>query len=144
MENKEALQQLINSMTKEDLMKLIMGKMVDDDKKEDEENEKDWLDKVDKASYHENLIRDNKIFNLPKRAELLAWLRKHPRTLELMKNYKDTHFSTILGFDDNNNFVYEVENRFNDNNFIAECGHPYFSRCYADSDRCLDCDLEEL
>ena len=104
----------------------------------------DWLDKVDKESYHENLIRDNKIFNLPKRAELLAWLRKHPRTLELMKNYKNTHFSTILGFDDNNNFVCEVENRFNDNNFIAECGHPYFSRCYADSDRCLDCDLEEL
>ena len=47
MENKEALQQLINSMTKEDLMKLIMGKMADDDKKEDEEDEKDWLDKED-------------------------------------------------------------------------------------------------
>ena len=47
MENKEALQQLINSMTKEDLMNLIMGKMVDDDKKEDNEDEKDWLDKVD-------------------------------------------------------------------------------------------------
>ena len=38
MENKEALQQLINSMTKEDLMNLIMGKMVDDNK-EDEKDE---------------------------------------------------------------------------------------------------------
>lgn len=47
MENKEALQQLINSMSKEDLMKIIMGKVVDDGKKENEEDEEDWLDKVE-------------------------------------------------------------------------------------------------
>ena len=99
---------------------------------------------VDKTNYHEILIRENKIFNLPKRRDLLKWLTQHPKTLELMKNYKNTHFDTILSFDENNNFVYETCNRFNDDNFMAECGHPHFSKCYADSDRCLICDIEEI
>ena len=63
----------------------------------------DWYTSVKKDDYHSILVRENKIFNLPKRKDL-----------------------------------------FNDPNNIANCGHPYFSRCYADSDRCLECDLEEL
>ena len=97
----------------------------------------DWLTIVDKTCYHEILIKENKIFNLPKRNNLLKWLIRHPKTLELMKSYKRNHFDTILSFDADNNFIYESSNRFNDKNFMAECGHPYFSRCYADSDRCL-------
>ena len=104
----------------------------------------DWLKTVKKENYHNNLIRDNKVFNLPKRSNLLKWLMKHPKTLYLMKKYKSTHFDTILSFDKNNNFIYESCNRFNDNNFMAECGHPHFSKCYADSDKCLICDIEEM
>ena len=79
MENKEALQQLINSMTKEDLMKLIMGKMVDDDKKGDEEDEKAWLDKVDwlinpKTGNKAN-IADNYILYLENSPEYKGKLR---------------------------------------------------------------------
>lgn len=104
----------------------------------------EWLKSVDKCNYHERLIRENKLFNLPKRSTLLKWLMKHPKTLDLMKNYRYNHFNTILSFDFNNNFIYEVCDRFNDDNFMAECGHPHFSKCYADSERCLICDIEEI
>ena len=104
----------------------------------------EWYKQVEKAHYHEHLIRDNELFNLPKRKELLNWVSRHKSVLDLMKNYEATHFATILGFDEKNNFCYEAYNRFKDNNFTAECGHQYFSRCYADSDRCLCCDLEEI
>ncbi len=103
-----------------------------------------WLRNVDKEHYHEILIEENNIFNLPKRADLLAWLLKHSSVLNEMKNYKYSHFDTIIGFDLENKFVYEMYNRFRDSNFIAKCGHPHFSKCYADSDKCLCCDLEEL
>ena len=104
----------------------------------------DWYKNVKKDDYHDILVKENKIFNLPKRKDLLKWIAKHQKVLSLMKNYKITHFDNILSFDENNNFIYEVKGRFNDPNNIAKCGHPYFSRCYADSDRCLECDLEEL
>ena len=104
----------------------------------------DWLKTVDKRNYHKNLIQENKIFNLPKRSDLLKWLMKHPKTLDLMKNYKYNHFDTIMSFDESNNFIPEVSNRFDDNNFMADCGHPHFSKCYADSERCLICDIEEI
>ena len=104
----------------------------------------EWLKNVDKKHYHDILIEENKIFNLPKRMDLLKWLLKRPQILQNMQNYKSTHFDTILNFDQNNNFIYESFERFKDNNFMADCGHPYFSRCYADSDKCLMCDLEEL
>lgn len=104
----------------------------------------DWYNLVNKEHYHENLIKENTIFNLPKRKDLLGWISKKPQILSLMKNYKATHFNTILSFDKDNNYIPEVSNRFNDTNFVAECGHQYFSRCYADSDKCLICDLEEL
>ena len=104
----------------------------------------DWLKTVDKENYHCHLIEENKIFNLPKRNDLLKWLSKHPKTLELVKRYKNNHFDTILSFDINNNFIYEFYNRFNDKNFISECGHPHFSKCYSDSDNCMMCDIEEI
>lgn len=104
----------------------------------------DWYKSVKKDDYHDILIKENKIFNLPKRKDFLKWIIKHKAILSLMKNYKETHFDNILAFDENNNFIYEAESRFNDPNNMADCGHPYFSRCYADSDKCLKCDLEEL
>ena len=104
----------------------------------------EWLKNVDKKHYHELLVQQNKIFNLPKRKDLLKWIVKHPNVLTSMKNYKFNHFDDILSFDNNNSFIYEFNNRFKDKNFIAQCGHPYFSRCYADSDKCLMCDIEEM
>ena len=104
----------------------------------------EWYNNVNKNNYHETLIRENEIFNLPKRNDLLKWLIRHPNILNMMKSYETTHFSTILGFDENNNLISEYDNRFNDKNFMAECGHPHFSKCYADSDRCLMCDIEEI
>ena len=104
----------------------------------------DWLKCVDKNNYHETLIRENKIFKLPKRKDLLRWIIKHHEVLKVMKNYKYTHFNTILGFDNNNDFIYECDNRFNDKNFMSSCGHPHFSKCYADSDKCMMCDIEEM
>ncbi len=104
----------------------------------------DWLKSVDKEHYHEHLINENKIFNLPRRKDLLKWLFKHSDILNKMKNYKATHFDTIVAFDNNNNFIYEYDNRFDDVNFINKCGHPYFSKCYLDNNRCLMCDLEEM
>lgn len=104
----------------------------------------DWYNTIDKTQYHKILVRDNKTFNLPKRKDLLKWLAHHPKVLSIMKSYKHTHFNTILAFDSNNNFIYEYENRFNDDNFIADCGHPHFSKCYADSNKCLMCDVEEI
>ena len=104
----------------------------------------EWLKNVDKKHYHDILISENKIFNLPKRKDLLKWLLKYPDIINQMKNYRNNHFDCILRFDKNNNFIYESDHRFEDNNFMASCGHPYFSKCYADSDKCLMCDLEEL
>lgn len=79
MENIETLQKLISSMTKEDIMKLIMGKMVDDNKKEDEEDEKDWLTKVEwlvnpKTGNKAN-IADNYILYLENSPEYKGKLR---------------------------------------------------------------------
>lgn len=104
----------------------------------------EWYNTIDKTQYHKTLIRDNKIFNLPKRKDLLNWIARRPKVLNMVKSYNNTHFSTILTFDSNNNFIYEYENRFNDDNFMADCGHPHFSKCYADSDKCLMCDVEEI
>lgn len=104
----------------------------------------EWYKNVNKERYHELLIKENTIFNLPKRKDLLRWLCNHPNVLSLMKHYKETHFDTIYTFDDNNQLIPEIQHRFNSQDFNAECGHQYFSRCYADSDRCLICDLEEI
>lgn len=103
-----------------------------------------WYRKVNKCNYHDTLIKENKIFNLPKRHDLLIWISKHPKILSLMKNYKSTHFNDIYTFNKRNDLIPEEFHRFEDNNFTASCGHQYFSRCYADSDRCLMCDLEEM
>ena len=104
----------------------------------------EWLKNVDKKEYHKHLIEENRIFNLPKRNDLLRWIIKHPDTIDLMKNYKYNHSKMIISFDNGNNFTYEYYNRFKDDNFISNCGHPYFSRCYADSEKCLMCDIEEI
>jgi hypothetical protein len=104
----------------------------------------EWLSSVNKENYHSSLIKENKIFELPKRKSLLKWIAAHPSILNTMKNYKLNHFDTILSFDNNNNLVPEFYNRFESKNFMAPCGHPYFSRCYADSDKCLICDIEEI
>ena len=37
----------------------------------------EWYRNVDKREYHKHLIEDNKIFNLPKRNDLLRWIFRH-------------------------------------------------------------------
>ena len=103
-----------------------------------------WLRSVDKSNYHENLVSENKIFNLPKRRDFLTWLSKRPKLVNRLLHYRECHFNDIISFDRENNFCYEEKNRFHNQDFIAPCGHPWFSRCYADSDNCLLCDLEEF
>lgn len=104
----------------------------------------EWYATVDKSNYHNELIKQNNRFSLPKRNDLLRWIYGHPNILKIMKNYKTTHFNDIYMFDNSNMLIPEETNRFNDKNFVAKCGHQYFSRCYADSENCLMCDLEEM
>lgn len=103
-----------------------------------------WYKNIDKFKYHEHLVHDNHLFNLPKRNDFLKWIIQHPIILQNMLKYRTNHFDTIYSFNCKNELVYEHQHRFNDTNFMAPCGHPYFSRCYADSDACMQCDLEEL
>ena len=67
MENKEALQQLINSMTKEDLMNLIMGKMVDDKKEDEKKNS--YIKEVVKGYSKETWLKNG----LSIRYKVLLW-----------------------------------------------------------------------
>lgn len=104
----------------------------------------DWYKNIDKENYHAHLIKENRLFNLPNRKEFIDWIVKHQNIIDNSKNYFNNHFSTIITFDNNDNIVYEEQDRFNDSNNISECGHPYFSKCYNDSKMCMRCDIEEL
>lgn len=104
----------------------------------------EWYKQVDKTNYHDILVKENSIFNLPKRDHFLQWIVKHPNILNIAKAYNNNHFNNIITFDKNNNIVYEFKERFKDINTVNTCGHPYFSQCYADSNRCMLCDIEEL
>ncbi len=105
----------------------------------------EWLINVDKAHYHERLLKDNKHFNLPKRKSAIAWMRKHPAIVRNYADYKTTHSNTIYGFNEKDEVVLEIEGRLSGVEFNnPNCGHPYFCLCYADSDKCMMCDAATI
>ena len=52
----------------------------------------EWLKTVNKNCYHECLLKNNVIFNLPHRNDLLLWLIKHPKILNNMKSSDTLYF----------------------------------------------------
>jgi len=103
----------------------------------------EWYNQVDKKNYHEDLIKKNILFRLPKRKDFLNFLKNHPDILKNYINYKNTHSDDVVDFDDRK--ICYMDRCNNDNPlFINTCGHPYFSQCYQDSDKCAMCDAEAL
>ena len=101
----------------------------------------EWYMHVDKSRYHECFLAENHIFRLPNRATALRWFQKHPEITARYANYVNTHSSTLYGFDSDDNLIKELDDRFSDAGYMnPECGHPYFSKCYADSEKCMMCD----
>ena len=105
----------------------------------------EWYIAVDKANYHDHLIAENKLFNLPRRPTAIKWMRDHLRTTARYASYNSTHSDTIYGFGDDDCLSTEMEERLTDDkNINPLCGHPYFCQCYADSNKCMMCDAEQI
>ena len=105
----------------------------------------DWYLNVDKNDYHEHLINENKLFNLPKRRTAIKWMREHPEITKRYAEYNSTHSDTIYSFNNNDEIIKEVNERLTSTSSVnPECGHPFFSMCYADSDKCMMCDAEQI
>ena len=100
----------------------------------------EWYRDVDKKHYREELLSKCQI-HLPRRKDMITWFSKHPAILENYIKQADTHASDILEFVDND-FKDTYTNRFCKN--LAPCGHQYWSRCYADSDKCMMCDAKMI
>ena len=100
----------------------------------------EWYWSVDKTHYHDELVSCTPV-TLPNRKDVLKWLTEHPL---ITKNYVDqesTHANNIWEFYDNT-FKNTYADRFENN--LAPCGHQYWSRCYADSDKCMMCDAKTI
>lgn len=100
-----------------------------------------WLFTADKQNYHDCFIKANNYFNLPERRSTIAWFKKHPQIVTNYSNYTDNHSNIVYHFNENDELVPELEDRFSTDLIInPKCGHPYYAKCYADSDRCMMCD----
>ena len=105
----------------------------------------DWYIHIDKNTYHEHLIKENTLFNLPKRKTAIQWMKQNPSAALRYADYNNTHSDTIYGFDKNNMFIKEIGERLNSRDFVnPACGHPFFSQCYADSNQCMMCDADHI
>ena len=105
----------------------------------------EWYKNDDnRYNYHNALIKDNKIINLPKRKDFLEWAAKHKDKMKFFMNFTGTHSHIIYEFDKNNNMIYQFTNRDKIGYALDLCGHPYAAKFYADSDRCVMCDLKEI
>ena len=105
----------------------------------------EWYIAVDKANYHDHLIAENKLFNLPRRSTAIKWMRSHPDVTARYAAYNATHSDTIYGFNENDCLTTELEERLTDDNCVnPECGHPFFCQCYADSNKCMMCDATQI
>ena len=105
----------------------------------------DWYINVDKNHYHDHLIEENKLFNLPERRTAVKWMRDHPSTTARYVAYDSTHSNTIYAFNENNELIKEFDDRLTSEACISPaCGHPYFCMCYADSCKCMMCDAEKV
>ena len=100
-----------------------------------------WTLTVDKQNYHDCFIKANNYFHLPERRPTIAWFKKHPQAAENYADYERKHSNIIYHFNENEQLVPELEDRFSaDSVTNPACGHPYYSQCYADSDKCMMCD----
>ena len=98
----------------------------------------EWYWAVDKEHYHDELLKCTPV-SLPKRKDMIHWFRDHPLTLAHYLLQENTHANNICEFRDNK-FEDTYTGRFEKNR--APCGHQYWSRCYADSDKCMMCDAK--
>lgn len=104
-----------------------------------------WYATADKEHYHERLISDNFVFNLPMRGSAIAWFRKHLQSARSYHDYTNTHANNIYTFDSENNIYLADLNYTTDPKYTnPECQHPYSSLCYADSDKCMMCDAKNV
>lgn len=105
----------------------------------------EWYKRDDnRYDYHNALLRDNITINLPKRQDFLKWCIKNKNKLTHFMNFTGTHSQTIYEFDKNNNMIYQFTDRDKIGYALDLCGHPYAAKFYADSDRCVMCDLKEI
>lgn len=104
-----------------------------------------WYASVDKANYHEHLIKDNHLFNLPLRRTAINWFRQHQETAWSYQNFLSTHADNIYEFNSENNIFLADKSYTTDPKLTnPKCHHPYSSQCYADSDKCMMCDAKRV
>ena len=105
----------------------------------------DWYITVDKSHYHEHLLVENTLFNLPSRKTAIKWMRKHPQITRQYASYEQTHSDTIFAFDQQNCLYKEFNNRIMSGEYSnPKCGHPFFCQCYSDSEKCMMCDAKRV
>lgn len=105
----------------------------------------DWYINVDKTNYHKHLTEENNLFNLPKRATFIRWMREHLDIARRYVAYDTSHSDTVYDFDENDCLTKLFHERLVSSNCInPHCGHPYFCQCYADSDKCMMCDAQNV
>lgn len=97
-------------------------------------------DTLKNKAYHASLCNDPPV-NLMNRADFLNWATKHRDYIEHYHNYASTHSEELYEFIDGK-IALKYHDRMTMN--IAPCGHQYSARCYADSDKCIQCDVEML
>lgn len=99
--------------------------------------------------YYDNPIPDNynrsinegMNLNLMKRSDFLKWALRNEDYIRNYHDYANTHSDELFGFV-NGEITKRYHNRMNLH--LAQCGHQYSARCYSDSDRCIQCDVENL
>lgn len=86
-------------------------------------------------------LRVNPPVNLMKRRDFLNWAVKHQDYIEHYHDYALNHSEELYEFIDG-----KIEKRYHNRMSmnLAPCGHQYSARCYADTDKCVQCDVEML
>lgn len=86
-------------------------------------------------------LRNAAPVHLMNRGDFLRWAVKHRDYIEHYHDYASTHSDELYEFIDEK-IVMKYHERMSMN--IAPCGHQYSARCYADSDKCVQCDVQML
>lgn len=105
----------------------------------------DWYINVDKNHYHDHLIEENTLFNLPKRKTAIKWMRANPQITKQYASYDQTHSDTVFAFDKTDSLIKEFNDRISSKDYSnPTCGHPFFCQCYSDSEKCMMCDAKRV
>ena len=100
-----------------------------------------YYDEMEKNKTYHIALLNNAPVNLMKRKDFLNWAVNHHDYIEHYHEYANTHSEELYEFV-NDEIAVKYHNRMSMN--IAPCGHQYSARCYIDSDRCVQCDVEML